>query len=164
MNNDLIDTVFNYPSELEPICIEFGHSMFNQTYRFTPNCGFGITVKHEDQQNYEYRYLQCSVGLGNTTDELEQTINVTLGGMGDELEADLDAILGMSERPFLNYRRYRKGLLQRPIVSITNLICIDCAETKGKVSFKFSTPKLNQLATADKYSFEKYRDLRSFVT
>lgn len=165
MNSDLLDTVFNHPTTAEYVCIEFGHPLFSRLYRFTPSISTAITVTHENGIEYTYLPLQCAINLGNTSDELEQTLDVTIGGMDDELEDNLNLITseGVSERPYLDYRRYRKGLLSRPIISILGLLYQSSSETKGKITFSFSTPKLNQLATAQKFTFALCTDLDTLL-
>ena len=163
MNQDFLESIFEYPNASEYTCIEFGHPLFDRIYRITPSTAYELTVTHEDSGDVLYLPLQVAVNLGDVTDELEQTLDVTIGGMSDDLEDNLNRVISVRERPYLNYRRYRKNLLTRPIVSLLGLRYIDSSETKGKCTFRFSTPKLNQLGTADIFTFDRCRDLDTFI-
>lgn len=148
-------------------CIEFAHPAFSKTYYIVRNNTFGITATHEDSTTHDYQYLPIKIDVGNTTDDLDQTLTITLADMGVELPKELDAVR-LSEfadiKPTVKYRAYRHDDLSQPLVTLQLLDVNSLTrDATGLATFQAKAPELNNVKTGEIYSFDLFPMLRGFL-
>lgn len=162
------DAEFHLASTGAPVylqCIEFGHPDFTQVYRVVTNAADGFTVKHEDGFDYFYEYLPLAIQLGNSLNDLDQTINITLGDLGEILPQEIDRIriTGSTIKPYLNYRTYRHDRPNTPLEVVKGLEIGGMSRDEQAVTFEAHAPLLNSNRTGLVYDFETYPMLRGFL-
>lgn len=148
-------------------CIEFAHPSFSQTYRFVRNATDGVTVTHEDAATFNYEYLPLKIDRGNTSDDLDQTINITLGDLGTIFPAELDRIRNgayFATKPTLKYRVYRDDDLSAPLMSIQLLeVGSMVRDGTGAATFTAQAAQLNSTKTGEIYSIDRFPMVRGFL-
>jgi hypothetical protein len=96
-------------SDVELELIEISHPNFTQTYRIVRNATAGVTVTHEDSNEYEYVYRPLRLSLTGPRDDLEHILKVDLGDLGQIVPMELDEVRaanGFGTLPSVVYRVY----------------------------------------------------------
>lgn len=147
-------------------CIEFAHPSFSKTYRIVRNNAYGLTVTHEDGQQYLYDYYPLQIDAGNTKDDLDQSLNISIGDLGEELPAEFERALtgAYSEQaPTLKYRIYRSDVLTAPMYSLQTLEVTSVSMDGRAATFEAKAPELNNTKTGRLYTLDRFPMLRGFL-
>lgn len=147
-------------------CIELSHPSFSQTYRISPSIDTGITVKHNASSDaFFYEYLPATIEKSGLMGDLDQTINVTIGGLGEILPEEFERIFAggfLTQKPTVSYRLYSSDDLNSPIHERLGLQVSGVAEKEGAATFTGEAQRLNSSKTGEIYSLddEAFPDLR----
>lgn len=148
-------------------CLEFSHPSFSKTYYAVRNAPDGVTVTHEDGSSHLYEYVPLKIDRGNTTDDLDQKINIMLADLGRILPPEVDAVLSGPDAhiaPKLKYRAYRHDDLSQPLISLQVLDVTGLSrDTDGLTSFEAKAPELNNSRTGNIYSLDRFPLLRGVL-
>jgi hypothetical protein len=100
---------------------EFDHPAFGGSpYRVIRNSGRnGLEVTHEGPAGpFIYTYFPMDIKMAGSGNDLDQTIEVTVGDLGEILPFTLELISAAnswSQKPTLKYREYRSDDLSAPV-------------------------------------------------
>ena len=147
-------------------CIEFAHPSFSKTYRIVRNNAYGLTVTHEDGQQYLYDYYPLRIDAGNTKDDLDQSLSISIGDLGEELPAEFEKTMDgehMNVRPTLKYRIYRSDVLNASMYNINNLEVNEVNMEGRAATFEAKAPELNNSKTGLLYNLDRFPMLRGFL-
>lgn len=146
--------------------IEISHPSFSKIYRIVRNAINGITVRHENGVEYAYEYVPLKITPTASKDDLDQVINIDFGDLGTALPKELDAVnaAGTFEtKPVLMYREYRSDDLTYPMYGPVKYEINVVPFKKEGAAFQASAPRLNQNATGEIYSTDRFPMLRGFI-
>ena len=140
-------------------CIEISHPSFSKVYRYVKNDTQGITAAN---QNYDYKPM--SIKRNNVTNDLDQTLSITLADMDDELMDEVKKIHSSTFRkikPECSFKIYRDDDLTEPMISMPALeIPSVSKDTSGLATFDAQAPQLNSVRTGRIYTNEEFPLLR----
>lgn len=140
-------------------CIEISHPSFSKVYRYVRNNDEGITAGN---QNYDYKPM--SIKRNNVTNDLDQTLSITLADMDDELMDEVKKIHSSAFRkikPECSFKIYRDDDLSEPMISMPALeIPSVSKDTSGLATFDAQAPQLNSVRTGRIYTIEEFPLLR----
>ena len=148
-------------------CLEVSHPSFAQTYYVVRNAVAGVTVTHEDSTVHAYQYVPLLIERGSTTDDLDQSLRVSIADMGNQLADDIDAVLSgafADVKPTIKYRLYRHDDLSAPIYTLKTLEVSNMSrDNSGSTTFVAMAQQLNNTKTGMIYSFVDYPSLRGYL-
>lgn len=147
-------------------CIEFAHPSFSKTYRIVRNHASGVLVTHENGQQYQYEYYPLQIDMGNTKDDLDQTLSISIGDLGEELPAEFERALNGAfslVKPTLKYRLYRSDVLTVPMYRLQTLEVTSVSMDGRAATFEAKAPELNNSKTGRIYSLDRFPALRGFL-
>lgn len=141
-------------------CLEITHPQFPKAFRYVRNDEDGLTVKHEDGLEYAYAYQQLGVSQQTVHNHLDQKLDVTIVDYDDDLIDALDLVTN-GQNPKVQLRKYRSDDLNTVLSTSGELEAKKISkDSYGKVTFEASTPSLNDVATGELYTFERFPLLR----
>lgn len=145
-------------------CIEISHPSFASTLYFVRNVPDGIALMHEDNSSHYYTYQPMKIDRSNVSNDLEQTMQITLADLDDSF---INAIKNIRHsayprvKPKIKYRLYRDDDLSSPVMSLQTLEIANVSKDKsGNVSFEAKAPELNSVKTGEVYGVERFPMLR----
>jgi hypothetical protein len=148
-------------------CLEIYHPSFSRSYYIVRNATEGVMVTHEDGSVHSYEYVPVQIDRGNTSDDLDQTLSITLGDLGTILPTELDAVVSgdfADIKPTIKYRIYRHDHLLAPIYTLKTLEVSNMSRNgAGVTTFVAKAQALNNTKTGDVYSFEMFPSLRGYL-
>lgn len=147
-------------------CLEIGHPSFSKTYRVVRNACNGITVDHEDTLPYVYDYYPLRLQRTGAADDLDSTLQVTLGDLGELVSSEIDHVRAADTfhiRPTVNFRQYRSDDLTGPIWGPYRFEAPTFQMTREGTVFTAQAPKLNLVTTGKLYSMDRFPMLRGFL-
>lgn len=167
MNNYVSFFLNTKSSVLSIDCIEISHPSFAESFRYLRNGADLLSVQHEDGSWHEYSYQPLQLQLSNVTNDLDQTIQVTLADFDNQF---LEAMVSIRNslypniRPQLKYRVYRDDDLSAPLLSLQTLEIQNISrDTSGNCTFNAAAPQLNSVKTGEIYSLERFPLLRGLI-
>lgn len=144
--------------------IQLSHPNFTKDYYLVRNHLKGFTATLEDGVTLKFfEYVPMQIGKGSVKDDLDQTIDITLGDVREILSMELQNVKannGFSIKPTLVYRTYRTDDLSRPLFGPVILEVADFQFTKKGASFQAKAPSLNVVKTGELYTLERFKMLR----
>jgi hypothetical protein len=145
-------------------CIEIKHSLWPVSLRYVTNNAYGMTVKHEDGETAVYEYMPLQIRRGNTADNLDQTLSITVGDLG-EVVPKLLKIIGdadSEERPQVTYRCYSSSNLDMPIDRQSGLEVEGMSRDPQATTFDAAAQRLNSVGTGRLYTVDEFPGLKGF--
>lgn len=140
-------------------CLEISHPSFPKVFRYLRNDEDGMIIG-----GLSYKYQPMSIKRSNVTNDLEQTLSITLADMEDELMDAINNIRSSSSprvKPKIVFKIYRDDDLSKPMVEMQTLeIPTISKDSTGLVTFDAQAPELNAVKTGRLYTFEDYPLLR----
>lgn len=129
-------------------CIEIKHSLWETPLRYVINLADGVSVGH-DNSYFNYEYVPLHIDKGSSSDDLDQSLALTIGDLGDVVPELIDKIIDAEsiERPTVVYRAYSSLDLSTPILVIDNLEVMDQSSDYQGTTFNAEAPKLNATGT-----------------
>jgi hypothetical protein len=148
MSNQLEDYLFATQPAYLIECIEIKHSLWATPLRYVTNMADGVSVGH-DSSYFNYEYVPLQIDKGSSSDDLDQSLSITIGDLGDIVPDLIDQILdaGSTERPQVTYRAYSSLDLSTPILVIDHLEVTDQSSDYQGTTFNAEAPKLNAVGT-----------------
>lgn len=157
---DYTSFYLNASSGVVPLeCIEISHPSFSKVFRYVKNDSDGIVA---EGQNYVYQPM--SIKRNNVSNDLEQTLSLTIADMDDELALAVSAIresVYPTVKPECKFKLFRDDDLTSPMTQLQTLeIPTISKDSSGLVTFDAQAPQLNSVKTGRTYSIEDYPLLR----
>lgn len=148
MSNQLEEYLFATQPAYLIECIEIKHSLWATPLRYVTNMADGVSVGH-DSSYFNYEYVPLQIDKGSSSDDLDQSLSITIGDLGDIVPDLIDQILdaGSTERPQVTYRAYSSLDLSQPILVIDHLEVTDQSSDYQGTTFNAEAPKLNAVGT-----------------
>jgi hypothetical protein len=147
-------------------CLEISHSKFSQTYYCVRNATRGVTVTHEDSSDYDYVYVPMTAKLTGPTDDLDNSIQVTLGDLGTIVPQEMDLVRagdGFQEMPVVKYRQYRSDELDAPLFGPLVLEVKRFSFKPEGAMFEARAPQLNSNKTGERYAIARFPMLKGLL-
>lgn len=140
-------------------CVELSHPSFPKIFRYVKNDMDGIIAGGQS-----YFYQPMSIKRNNVTNDLDQTIALTLADMDDEFAK---AVAGIHSSPYPHvkpscvFKIFRDDELDTPMTQLQILeVPTVSKDSTGLVTFDAQAPELNSVKTGRTYSIEDYPLLR----
>lgn len=157
---DLISFYLNASSGVVPLeCVEISHPSFPKVFRYVKNDSDGIVAEGQS-----YVYQPMSIKRNNVSNDLEQTLSLTIADMDDELASSVSKIRESSYpnvKPECKFKLFRDDDLSSTMYQIQTLeIPTISKDSTGLVTFDAQAPQLNSVKTGQTYTIEDYPLLR----
>ncbi|WP_198077798.1 hypothetical protein [Acinetobacter calcoaceticus] len=159
----------NRSGSVTPIeCIEMSHPNFDDSFRYTSDDTYGVTVKHENGgADFYYQYQPMTIKRSTVSNNLDQKISLTIGDVDDKLIMAADKAR-LSEywksRPKVKWRLYRDDNLTIPLVTLQTLeVASISKDDTGNCTFEAVAPELNSVKTGEIYDLERFPLLRGLI-
>jgi hypothetical protein len=146
--------------------IEISHPSFSKTYRIVRNAIDGVTVTLEDSTIATFDYYPLQIKPTTTSDDLDQKLDIQLGDVGDVVPGELDLINiagTFPTKPTLIYRTYRSDDLSQPLYGPFRYEVSSISSKNEGSALSAGAPKVNQNATGESYSMDRFPMLRGFL-
>lgn len=159
------------PSVMLLETIEVSHSLWSQSLRYVTNHEDGINLPLENGQTVFFEFIPLSVKRGNTSDDLDQSLTITVGDLGEVVPPLIQLIRDAAndERPQVVYRAYAFDVVTaqltvaRPIDLIKNLEVVSMSRDHLATTFDAKTPVKNTVKTGRTYTVQDYPDLKGLL-
>lgn len=163
MTNHIEDYLFATQPAYLIECIEIKHSLWNTPLRYVLNLADGVSAGYKGSY-FNYEYMPLTIQKGNTSDDLDQSLSITVGDLGRIVPELIDQIFNADsiERPVVIYRAYSSLDLSNPILEIDNLEVIDQSTDYQGTTFNAEAPKLNAVGTGMLFTKANFPSLISF--
>lgn len=157
---DYTSFFLNGSSGVVPLeCVEISHPSFPKVFRYVKNDTDGITAGGQF-----YAYQPMSIKRNNVSNDLDQTLSVTIADMDDELRNALAKIHSgpyARIKPACVYMIFRDDDLSEPMLKLQTLeVPTVSKDGTGLVTFDAQAPQLNSVKTGRTYTLEEYPLLR----
>lgn len=140
-------------------CVEISHPSFTDTFRYVKNDTDGLIAG-----GTFYQYQPMSIERNNVSNDLDQTMSITIADMQDELSLAVRAIQKSAyptTRPSIVYKIFRSDELDAPMLTLQTLEAKTISKnSEGLVTFEAQAPELNSVKTGVQYTLENAPLLR----
>jgi hypothetical protein len=146
--------------------LQISHSSFTQTWNVVRNATEGVTVLHEDEEEYQYDYYPMRLSASQSKDDLDYSLKVEFGDLGEIISNEIDAVRNddnFIELPKVVYRVYRSDNLEAPMYGPIVLEIKAFDFTKDGAMFEAKAPSLNLSSTGETYSLPRFPMLRGLL-
>lgn len=151
--------------------LEISHSLWPDPIRIVTNHPDGISVTLEDGQPATFDFIPLMIQRGNTSDDLDQALNITVGDLGEVVPPLIQKIRDASsdEKPQVIYRSFAFDAASMvltkptPIEIIRGLYVAKMNQDYQATTFEAATSGKNSVKTGRTYNFEEYPDLRGLI-
>ena len=152
------------PSVVMLELIEISHPLWPQPLRYVTNHADGVTVKHEDGLVYNYEFMPVQINKGANSDDLDQTLSITVGDLGQVVPQLLKIIRDADnfERPSVVYRAYSSNHLDSPLQVVKGYEVEDRATDHQATTFNAATKRANSTGTGMFYTVDNFPSLKAF--
>lgn len=136
-------------------CVEISHPSFAKTYRFVRNDVNGIIAGGQS-----YAYQPMSINRSTVSNDLEQSLAITLADMSDDFSKAIKRIYQSTNanvRPKCTFKVFRDDDLSSPMINLQTLeIKAVSKDSKGLATFDAAAPELNGNRTGIVYAVEDF--------
>jgi hypothetical protein len=151
--------------------LEISHSLWPVPIRIVTNHPDGVAVTLENSQPAIFEFIPLMIQRGNTSDDLDQTLNITVGDLGEIVPPLIQKIRDASsdEKPQVIYRSFAFDAAsmvltkQTPIEIIRGLSVAKMNQDYQATTFEAATSGKNSVKTGRTYNFKEYPDLRGLI-
>lgn len=151
--------------------LEISHSLWPVPIRIVTNHPDGVAVTLENGQQAFFEFIPLMIQRGNTSDDLDQTLNITVGDLGEIVPPLIQKIRDASsdEKPQVIYRSFAFDAAsmvltkQTPIEIIRGLSVAKMNQDYQATTFEAATSGKNSVKTGRTYNFKEYPDLRGLI-
>lgn len=151
--------------------IEINHSAWDKPIRIVTNHADGLSARNELGQYVVYDFAPLLISKGETSDNLDQSLKITLGDLGEVVPPLIDKIRQQDsdESPQVTYRAYvfDAGAMQlvkeTPIDIIKGLTITSMSRDVNATTFEAKTEDKNTLKTGRIYNSNDYPDLKGLL-
>jgi len=148
--------------------LEFKHPNFSTTYRVVRNAIAGVTVTHEGGAGpFVYSYYPLLIKAVGSGDDLDQSIEITLGDLGQVLPAELDRVAtanAFTTKPTVSYREYRSDDLTAPIYGPLTFRIDSMGFSKDGAAMKAKAAAFNTGRVGAYFSIEAFPSLNASIS
>lgn len=144
--------------------IEISHPLWPKPLRYVTNHADGVTVKHENGLVYNYEFMPVQINKGTNSDDLDQTLKITVGDLGQVVPQLLKIIRDANnfERPSVVYRAYSSNHLDSPLQVVKGYEVEDRATDHQATTFNAATKRANSTGTGMFYTVDNFPSLKAF--
>lgn len=144
--------------------IEISHRLWPQPLRYVTNHADGVTVKHEDGLVYNYEFMPVQINKGANSDDLDQTLKITVGDLGQVVPQLLKIIRDANnfERPSVVYRAHSSNNLDSPLQVVKGYEVEDRSTDHQATTFNAATKRANSTGTGMFYTVDNFPSLKAF--
>lgn len=133
-------------------CIEISHPSFTQTFKFVRNDTNGIIAAGSI-----YQYIPMSIKRNNVTNDLDQTLSITIADMDGLLIKEVMNAIKVVKRAKVVFKIFSSEDLTEPLITLQTLeITSFSKDSSGLVTFEAQAPALNSVKTGQTYTLENY--------
>lgn len=151
--------------------LEISHSLWPAPIRIVTNHPDGVAVTLENNQQAFFEFIPLMIQRGNTSDDLDQTLNITVGDLGEIVPPLIQKIREASsdEKPQVIYRSFAFDAASMvltkptPIEIIRGLYVAKMNQDYQATTFEAATSGKNSVKTGRTYNFKEYPDLRGLI-
>lgn len=151
--------------------LEVSHSTWDKPIRIVTNHADGLTARNERGQYVVYQFAPLLIGKGDTSDNLDQSLKITLGDLGEIVPPLIDSIRNADsdELPEVTYRAYAFDAAsmtlakETPIDVIGGLVVTSMSRDTHATTFEAKTADKNILRTGRIYTINDYPDLKGLL-
>jgi hypothetical protein len=148
--------------------IEATHSAWPESLRIVTNHADGFYARNELGQFTHYQFAPLLVNKGSVSDDLDQSLNITLGDLGEVLSPLIKQIRDVEsdEMPKVTYRAYAYDVAsmslvkETPIDMIKNLPVQTMSRDHQATTFEARTSSKNAVVTGRTFNPNDYQDLK----
>lgn len=150
-------------------CIEISHPAFSRVYRVVRNATDGLTMRHEDGQEYTYEYYPLKVVKLKNSDDLESGFRISLGDTGTILPVEVRRVMAADasgDKPQVIYRAYRSDNLNKPMLGPFYTEIKTAPYNKEGSTFESRARSMGTHGTGEVYLIERngrWAPLRAFT-
>lgn len=156
------------PSILMLETLEVNHSTWPEPVRIVTNHADGVMATLEDDSAAYFDFAPLLINKGTTSDDLDQSLNITLGDLGTIVPPLIKHIRAAEsdEQPQVNYRAYAYDATSmsfakdKPIDSIRGLPVQSMSRDHQATTFEAKTQNKNAVAAGRTYNTVDYPDLK----
>ena len=171
MSEELQDYFFTSTMDVGYIdLVEITHPNFTETYRLVRNYSLdngGITVNlSAEEQGAFFTFRPIQLTPLSSRDDPESSISVQLGDVGEIISREMEfvgASDGFQTKPTMRYWAYRSDELGAPMYGPVELEIKDVEINQDGASFEAHAPFLNETATGELYTLDRFPMLRGYV-
>lgn len=170
--NDIKDIHLDCSPSIVPLeTLEINHSTWPKPIRIVTNHGDGVEALLETGETAFFEFAPLMLDFGTTSDDLDQSINVTLGDLGEIVPPLIKKIRESEsdELPEVIYRRYAFDALSMTFakpeaIETTKGLYIERMNRDHQAStFEAKTPGKNSVVCGRIFDFIEYPDLKALV-
>ena len=170
--NDIKDLhLDSSPSIASLETLEISHSLWPTPIRIVTNHADGIDAMLETGEVVNFEFAPLLINKGTTSDDLDQSLNITLGDLGEIVPPLIKQIRAADsdEYPQVIYRQYAYDVAtmsfakDKPIDIIKGLFVEQMSRDHQATTFDAKTPDKNTVATGRLYTIEEYPDLKALT-
>lgn len=146
--------------------IQISHPSFEKDFFLVKNHLKGFSAKLENGVDVDFQYVPMQVSLGTVKDNLDQTIDITLGDLGDIVAKELKKIRQSKNnkvKPKFIYRTYRSDDFTRPLYGPVKLSIVDFQLMDTGCSFQAKADSLNVVKTGEIYDLRRFPMLKGVI-
>ena len=151
--------------------IEATHSTWPEPMRIVTNHENGFHARNELGQFIHYHFAPLIVNKGSVSDDLDQSLNITLGDLGEILPPLIKKIreAESDEMPTITYRAYAFDaasmslVKETPIDIIKGLPVQTMSRDHQGTTFEARTNSKNAVVTGRLFTPNDYQDLRGLL-
>lgn len=137
-------------------CLEITHSTFIKPTRFVKNDTNGVIA-----EGLHYEYQPMSIKRNNVSNDLEQTLSITIADMDDSFFKKILVATETNERPGVVFKLFSDQDLTTPLMTLQKLeIASLSKDSTGLATFEAQAPELNSVKTGQIYTLDDYPLLR----
>lgn len=144
--------------------VEISHPLWPKPLRYVTNHADGVTVKHENGMVYQYEFMPVQINKGATSDDLDQTLSITVGDLGQVVPQLLKIIRDANnfERPTVVYRAYASNNLNTPLQVVKGYEVEDRTTDHQATTFNAATKRANSTGSGLFYTVDEFPSLKGF--
>lgn len=151
--------------------LEISHSLWPNPIRLVTNHPDGVSVTLENGQPATFEFIPVMIQRGNTSDDLDQSLKITVGDLGEVVPPLINLIEDASsdEKPQVIYRSFAFDAASMvltkpsPIELIRGLYVAQMNQDHQATTFEAATSGKNSVKTGRTYNFKDYPDLRGLI-
>lgn len=151
--------------------LEINHSLWSAPIRIVTNHADGVTVTLEDGTKAFFEFAPLLIDKGNTSDDLDQSLSITLGDLGEIVPPLLKIIrdADSDEQPQVTYRAFAFDVASmtlmrdKPIDIVKGLKVNKMNRDHQGTTFEAKTTDKNTVKTGKTYNMTDYPDLKGLL-
>ena len=151
--------------------LEINHSTWAEPIRIVINHDDGITATLETAEVVFFEFAPVLIKKGNTSDDLDQSLSITLGDLGETLPPLIKQIrqANSDERPSVIYRAYAFNAATRELAKSTPLDVIKGLYIRNMnrdfqgSTFEAKTTEKNTASTGRTFNMQDYPDQKALL-